>query len=321
MVSIIIPIYNAARYLDACLESCLSQTYSDFEIIAVNDGSTDDSKAILEKYIQKDSRIILVNKENGGLPRAREAGIAKAQGEYIFFLDSDDTMTSDALEVLWNGAQTSGCDMIIGQVVSVLESGKIIANYANKCIYPESEHALLCGLLTKSILPSLCGRLIRRSLFENIVLPYEYTIGEDIITNLKIVKARNPTFSFVNQKIYDYILRPNSMLNTNTVATANKRMKYMIWVFEYLKTVENTEELENCTAQFFIEEYFSFLRDGGTECPTELKNLIHKRYLKNKWAVSQIASWRLILVKAYKLNPIFGNIARQILVSIRKITR
>ncbi|MCL2027594.1 MAG: glycosyltransferase [Bacteroidales bacterium] len=319
-ISVIIPVYNASRYLVACMESCLSQTYRDFEVIAVNDGSTDNSLEILENYAQKDSRITIINKENGGLPRARETGIAKAKGEYIFFLDSDDTITPDALEVLWKEAQTSDCDIIAGGIVAVLESGKIILDYTNKYIYSESNQSLLCSLLAKTIPFSLCGKLIRKHLFENITYPYDYGIGEDAITTFEIIKAHHPTFSVVDRSVYNYIQRPGSMVNTHTTAIANQRMSFMMWVYNYLKDIEHSHELDNCIAAFFIQEYFTFLRDGGTDCPAELKELIYKKYLKNRWAVSQTAWWRLILVKMYKY-PTLGRMARRILVGIRKLIR
>jgi glycosyltransferase involved in cell wall biosynthesis len=321
MISIIIPTYNASQYLDACLQSCLLQTHSDFEIIAVNDGSTDNSKEILEKYAQKDHRITVVSQENGGLPHARETGLANAKGEYVFFLDSDDTITPNALEMLWKQAQICNSDIIVGRMISVLESGKIIADHKHRFVYTESHQSLLCSMLAKSIVPSLCGRLMRKFLFEKISFPYSYVIGEDVITNLEIIRTHSPTISLVDNKTYNYIQHPNSMVNTNTISTANKRMKLMIWVDEYLKTVESTEELNNCVAKFFIEEYFSFLRDGGTDCPAELKDLIYNKYLKNKWAVSHTTSWRLALVRLYKINPMFGKIARRILVGVRKIMR
>ena len=321
MISIIIPTYNAERYLDACLQSCLSQTHSDFEIVAVNDGSTDNSLKVLENYAQKDSRITIISQENGGLPRARETGLKNAKGDYVFFLDSDDTITPNALEMLWKQAQQSNCDIIIGQMISVLESEKIIDTHENHSIYSASEQSLLCSLLAKTIVPSLCGRLFRKYLFEKITFPYAYFIGEDVITNLEIIRTHNPKISFVDSKIYNYIQHPNSMVNTNTIATANKRMKYLVWVFDYLKTVEKTEELDNCVAKFFVEEYFTFLRDGGTDCPTDLKKNIYENYLKNKWAISQVASWRLALVRAYGIHSTFGKIARQIVIGARKIMR
>lgn len=98
MISVIIPVFNASRYLPACIESVLAQTYKDFELILINDGSTDDSKEICEFYAQKDKRIRFINKENSGVGHTRNLGIEKAKGERICFIDSDDEVTSDYLE-------------------------------------------------------------------------------------------------------------------------------------------------------------------------------------------------------------------------------
>lgn len=95
IVSILIPVYNVENYLEKCLDSVISQTMNNIEIICVNDGSTDHSGEILEKYQKKDKRIIVVNKENGGLPSARNAGLEIARGKYIGFVDSDDYINSD----------------------------------------------------------------------------------------------------------------------------------------------------------------------------------------------------------------------------------
>ena len=97
IVSILIPVYNVENYLEKCLDSVISQTMNNIEIICVNDGSTDHSGEILEKYQKKDKRIIVVNKENGGLPSARNAGLEIARGKYIGFVDSDDYINSDTV--------------------------------------------------------------------------------------------------------------------------------------------------------------------------------------------------------------------------------
>ena len=99
-VSVIIPVYNLAKYLSKCLESVLAQTYANFEIIAIDDGSTDDSAAILKKYAEKDKRVKPILKANGGVSSARNAGLDKAEGEYIFFLDGDDWIEPETLERL-----------------------------------------------------------------------------------------------------------------------------------------------------------------------------------------------------------------------------
>lgn len=97
-VSVILPIYNVGLYLDATFTSLMGQTLRDIEIIAVNDGSTDDSEEIVRKYMASDHRITLINQENRGQAAARNAGMAVATGEYIYFMDADDTIHPDALK-------------------------------------------------------------------------------------------------------------------------------------------------------------------------------------------------------------------------------
>lgn len=100
-ISIIIPVYNVAPYLDACLSSCVNQTFRDIEIIVVNDGSPDMSYQVIAAYAAMDERIVVVNKENAGLIYARKSGLDIARGEYVFHLDGDDYIENNALEVLY----------------------------------------------------------------------------------------------------------------------------------------------------------------------------------------------------------------------------
>ena len=99
-ISVIVPIYNVEKYLPKCIDSLLEQTFSDFEAICVNDGSPDNSAKILEEYSQKDKRINIITRENGGLSAARNSGMDKATGKYIYFLDSDDYLHPQALEIM-----------------------------------------------------------------------------------------------------------------------------------------------------------------------------------------------------------------------------
>ena len=111
-VSIIIPIYNTAKYLPRCLDSAINQTLQEIEIICINDGSTDNSLEILREYKKKDSRIVIINLQNGGVARARNTGIKKATGEFIGFIDSDDYVDTKYFENLYN--QSEGYDVIRG---------------------------------------------------------------------------------------------------------------------------------------------------------------------------------------------------------------
>ena len=113
MISIVVPVYNAEKYLNRCVDSILSQTYTDIELILINDGSTDSSGELCKKYAESDSRVKYFSKENEGPGVTRFLGAQKATGEYICFVDSDDYLSEDALEVLLSSF-LDGVDCVIG---------------------------------------------------------------------------------------------------------------------------------------------------------------------------------------------------------------
>lgn len=119
MISVVVPVYNVASYLPQCLDSLLSQTYKDLEIIIVNDGSTDDSPNICDSYAAKDKRMKVVHKINGGLSDARNVGIKQAIGEWIYFIDSDDWLDKDAIRKLYEFATVNNCDIVQGNMYYV----------------------------------------------------------------------------------------------------------------------------------------------------------------------------------------------------------
>ena len=127
-ISVIIPVYNTEMFLSECLDSVLHQTFKDFEIICVNDGSSDNSASILKGYAQKDARIKVITQANQGLSAARNAGLDVVQGEWICFLDSDDMLPISAIEILYNTAQQTGC--------------KIVASRAR--LQPGQSYSLVC---------------------------------------------------------------------------------------------------------------------------------------------------------------------------------
>lgn len=115
-VSIIIPVYNIEEYLEKCLDSAVNQTLKDIEIICVNDGSTDNSRSILEEYAKNDSHIVIIDKENAGLGAARNTGMDHANGDYILFLDSDDWLDLEAAESLYNQAILEDFDLVFFKI-------------------------------------------------------------------------------------------------------------------------------------------------------------------------------------------------------------
>ena len=113
MISIIIPVYNVKLYLDNCIQSVIQQSYTDFECILVDDGSTDGSSEICDQWAEKDNRIIIVHQPNGGVSSARNKGLEQAKGEYICFIDSDDWVDVDYLSAMINNLKEKETDLII----------------------------------------------------------------------------------------------------------------------------------------------------------------------------------------------------------------
>ena len=123
-ISVILPVYNTSKYLHACLSSLLNQTFHDFEIVAINDGSTDDSLSILQDFANKDSRIRIIDQKNQGIGAARNLGIQLANGTYIAFIDSDDTLELRMLECLYKKAVEESLDIVVCDYIEYEETSK-----------------------------------------------------------------------------------------------------------------------------------------------------------------------------------------------------
>lgn len=217
MISVIVPIYNIEKYIDKCISSIINQTYKDLEIILVDDGSSDKSGVICDEYADKDSRIKVLHKENGGLSDARNAGIDIACGEYIGFVDGDDFIHPQMYEFLLNGLVTNDADLILCKhnVVNDQESVTLEKrkNYYVSCVVDNEKVAELpCSLDTDIIVA--WNKLYKRELFRNIryekgrlhedqwIAPYLYCEAKKVI--------------ILNDKLYYYIKRANSITG-NTI--------------------------------------------------------------------------------------------------------
>lgn len=171
MISVIVPIYNVEKYMNRCIESIRCQTYTDLEIILIDDGSTDTSPQICDNWANKDSRIRVIHKSNGGLADARNAGIEVAKGEYISFIDSDDYIEKDMLTLLFNSLISEGADIAVCGI-NYVTNGTIerisCLNYPH--IYSREE-ALKLHLSSNTFNASACNKLYKRYLFNNIRFP------------------------------------------------------------------------------------------------------------------------------------------------------
>lgn len=212
-ISIIVPIYNVELYLEKCIRSILNQTFQNFELILVNDGSTDSSREICNEFAQKDERIKVIHKENGGVSSARNAGLKIATGKYIGFVDPDDYIFSDMFLNLYKICEKTNSDISICRNTREINGDLIeIKNSTTFLKEMTCEEALTELFLAKLYRFALWNKLFKRKCFEGIEFP-ENRIHEDLsVTYLLISKADKVCYT--NYIGYVYVKRSESILTT-----------------------------------------------------------------------------------------------------------
>ena len=213
-ISIVIPVYNVEKYLRATLESVLAQTFTDYEVIMVNDGSTDESLQILKEYVNKYENFKLIDQENGGLSKARSEGVNAAKGEYIAFLDSDDFLAPQFLEVLYNTALESGADIsCCNYYLYYDKSGKrIYMPFTAKTGVYSNEVAMKKLILDTTFHFFMWNKLFKRHLFfENDIVFYDMYF-EDVAICPQLFFYANKV-AFVNEPLYYYRRHKGSIIS------------------------------------------------------------------------------------------------------------
>lgn len=184
-VSLIIPVYNVEEYLEKCLKSAFMQTLKDIEIIAVNDGSTDNSLSILNKYQKIDDRLVVVTQENQGLSGARNTAIKIAKGEFLLFLDSDDYIDLEMAESMYNKAIENNLDIVICRYNQVDDEGISLYKSAITNDFSKEDH--FKRILSAKSSSMACDKLFKRELFiENNIFFPPNLYHEDVYTIYKL---------------------------------------------------------------------------------------------------------------------------------------
>jgi glycosyltransferase involved in cell wall biosynthesis len=213
-VSIVVPIYNPGKKLIKCIKSIISQTFEDIEIILVNDGSTDDSLKICEKYKERDKRVVVIDKENEGSIATRRVGVEAATSDYVMFVDSDDWVERNAVKDLYEETIKSDSDITVCKIVKVIGNQKFIKReynskyFAKDKIFNEKEikTQLVTAYFHGHPFPSsLCAKLYKKELLINSGKWLEQIkfLGEDLFYNLEIfLKAQK--VKVINKSLYYY---------------------------------------------------------------------------------------------------------------------
>lgn len=311
LISIIVPVYKVERYLKRCIDSILNQTFSDFELILVDDGSPDNSGKICDEYETKDTRIRVIHKTNGGLSEARNYGIDCARGDYLCFIDSDDFVHCQYLEILYSILENSGADMSICGYSLYHDSDTLnTEKYGLDIPYKEFSDELLYDepFINHKWTNLVCAwnKLYHRDLFKEIRYPVG-KIHEDNFTYYKLMdKAKKVVYT--DEKLYYYYMSENSISRSGftdkrlhilqayqeQIEYFKKRKKqrmveisfeqYIYWIWTVLKEMKDCgrEDSYRMISPYYnkLKKYVFYLKPGRSYPVSKIIKAYYLAYLK-----------------------------------------
>jgi glycosyltransferase involved in cell wall biosynthesis len=294
-ISVIIPVYNVEKFVGKCIDSVLKQTYNNFEIIAINDGSTDGSLEILNQYVEKDSRIKIINQENQGLSGARNSGIRASKGQYLIFLDSDDTIEEALLQDVSSLALINQLDIVVYGYTKLTEGGTIVSKtvFNDQILDKNSARRLMIAL---KISPMACNKFYNRKLFSETGVEYPRgMLHEDIGTTYKLIWSAQ-RIGQLSKSYYNWFIRGDSI-------TGSLTKKHISDVFLQFGQIQNflddLDEFENYKSEylrgFFQMQNVLIERTMASEEGQELYIFLTR--LQNQFGIN--SEENLSILKAY----------------------
>lgn len=302
--SIIVPVYNVEKYIGDCLDSILNQTYENFEVIVVNDGSPDNSQDIIDRYAKKDKRIRSFIKKNGGLSDARNYGVSKAKGDYLVFVDSDDSINCELLEKI-NEVLDDKVDIVRYQVVKIENDQKTVDE--SEIFTRNSGEEAFSKLLKNSWFVTAWSASYRREFW--IKNKFNYAKGkihEDFgLTPYVYMKAKLVTA--IDYVGYNYFVRENSIMTVNNKEKVIKKNEDCLFHFDRLMEFINKDKNVSETGKVLYESYIA------NALITRIKSIEDKQIKKdyvNELKVKKVGDNlisdtlpRKIKKTIYKMNP------------------
>lgn len=243
-VTVIVPVYNVEAYVGKCVDSILVQSFSDFELILVDDGSSDGGGAICDTYAEKDARIRVIHQKNAGLGGARNTGIEAAAGEYILFVDSDDAIEPDTLEKTVGKSENLQADILAFSFRSVDENGNTLSVFKENL--PKEKP--LSPIRDKQVFlssPSAWNKLYRRALFLSTGVRFPPRVWyEDVRTTFKLFLFAK-SIVFTDDVLYNYLIRQGSIMQNSNVQRNVEIIEALEDILSYFKENGRYEEFQN----------------------------------------------------------------------------
>lgn len=264
LISVIVPVYNVEKYLRACVDSIIAQTYDNLEIILVDDGSPDNCPAICDEYAEKEQRVKVVHKNNVGVSAARNDGLLYSTGKYIMFIDSDDTVSSNWIEGLYESIQTN--DFVIAGVTYVKNGEK------NPCV-PDDRN--LVKLIKNSLFGYMCNKLYKRES----LIGQEFCSGlrEDLLFNLSLIRD-GMTYAICDNCGYFYYQRHDSLLHAISVPELQTVYDFESQIGRIIRDLDNAPKkaIYNIVMYSYVTDYVYKLLLSKNISGMEKKCLVKK---------------------------------------------
>src|SRR5690625_786495 len=317
-ISIIVPVYNLERYLPKCIDSILAQTFTNFELILVNDESTDASGEICEKYASIDHRIKVIHKKNGGVASSRNAGLEVAKGQYIGFVDKDDYINEYMFETLYNNAKTYSSDIVVCDYLNTYEDDPqdIKAFTVDYRIQHYNNIEALNQLYTTNNVTFVVpwNKLYRRCLFENI----KYKVGSinDDETVIHDLLYYSDKVTYIQTGLYYYLQRKGSQMDLNIPFDIRRfDLVYAKKMREIFFKKKKEQDLHQKALTDYMESFFwnyYIAKDNLKDMDKELKKL---KYTFNTSLISllrhkEIGRRRKIMFVLFWVNPSLFELVR-----------
>lgn len=321
-LSVIVPIYNVELWLTECLESLERQTLQNFEAILVNDGSTDGSKQIAERFVERNPNFSLINRENGGLSAARNTGLEKALGEYVYFLDSDDYLLDTALEILYKKAKAENLDVLKFAAYTFTEPSRELTwtsegGYKYKGRYPGVYKGI--NMLQMFIdnddtsYPSCCLILTKREVIEKNKLRFcEGIVHEDNLFHFQLMALSERT-AILNEPFYCRRYRQGSI--TKTDDWLNKTRSMCISAGEADAFVTKHPEIMGKTSAWYVVFFINMMRVYWDKMEPKMRLSIESRnYFERVRPIAKKYKYgRNLYTKFFFMQPeIYGFMKRSI---------
>lgn len=305
LVSIIIPVYNSEKYVEECIRSALHQTYRNVEIIAVNDGSTDNSLQIIENLQRQDNRIICISKPNQGLPLARKTGLEKASGKYIQHLDADDTLMNDAIERLVCRAEETNADIVSAPFFFCYPAKEPVLS-ANIPFIELTGVAYYKEILKEKAYWSIWSNFQKRSLYQNqIETVADISLGEDAILMTQLIFYANKIVS-VAAPILNYNRHEDSMTYKISHSQYTQFRAYRNWIKTYLEKIGLKQILEKELTKMHLQSTFDGISWGYFDYTKEDMKKLDKNFALYPDLKSTLTRRQRKIFACYKVSPVLG---------------